>query len=303
MTNTLPLFHGSLTALITPMDSEGQLDFQALKNLVEYHVKAGTHGIIALGTTGEAPTLDAEEYTQFIQKVVEFSAGRIPIIAGTGCNCTKDAIRKTQLVEKLGVAGCLSVVPYYNKPTQEGLYQHFKAIAESTALPQILYNVPGRTGADLLPETVARLAKIENIVAIKEATGDIERVAKILALTDENFIILSGEDALGLESVRQGAKGVISVTNNIAAKEMAQLYEYALQKDFTRAEKINEQLKPLHRALFVESNPIPVKWAAKKLGLIPNGTLRLPLTELTQPAQEKVQKALEESGLMDNASK
>lgn len=298
MSNKLPLFYGSLTAIITPMTEQGDIDFQSFKKLVEYHIQAGTHGLVVLGTTGEAATLDSDEYFEVMSKVIEFSQKRIPIIAGAGSNSTKDAIATTKKLATMGVDACLTVVPYYNKPTQEGMYLHFKAIAECSELPQILYNVPGRTGADLLPETVGRLAKIDNIIGIKEATGDLSRVAKIKALAGQDFIFLSGDDETGFESIKLGGQGVISVTNNIVAKEMAQMCELALLKEFEQAEKINDHLMIIHKALFVESNPIPVKWAAYKLGLIKSPNLRLPLTTLTESNQQVVNEALIKANIL-----
>ncbi|HDL1730361.1 TPA: 4-hydroxy-tetrahydrodipicolinate synthase, partial [Mannheimia haemolytica] len=274
-----PLFHGSIVALVTPM-THGEVDYQDLKKLVEYHIQAGSHAIVSVGTTGESTTLSIDENVKVIKKTVEFADGRIPIIAGTGSNATSEAITMTKLLANSGVAGCLSVVPYYNKPTQEGMYLHYKAIAESTDLPQILYNVPGRTGSDLKPETIGRLAKIENIVAVKEATGDLSRLPLIKQLAGEDFIFLSGDDATGFESMKLGGQGVISVTNNVAAADMAKMCELALAGQFTEAEEINNRLMALHHDLFVESNPIPVKWAAYKLGLISEPNLRLPLTTL-----------------------
>ncbi|SUC10294.1 dihydrodipicolinate synthase [Pasteurella canis] len=292
------LFSGSIVAIVTPMDNSGEIDFVALKNLVEHHINAGTDAIVSVGTTGEAATLSIDENVKTILKTVEFADGRIPIIAGAGANATSEAIVMTKLLNDSGVAGCLSVVPYYNKPTQEGMYQHFKAIAECTDLPQILYNVPGRTGSDLLPETVGRLSQIKNIVGIKEATGDLTRVAKIKELAGEDFIFLSGDDATGLESMKLGGQGVISVTNNVAAADMAKMCHLALAGKFDEAEVINQRLMALHTDLFVESNPIPVKWAAYRLGLIETPTLRLPLTTLSESLQPKVENALKIAGLI-----
>ncbi|MXN88445.1 4-hydroxy-tetrahydrodipicolinate synthase [Pasteurella canis] len=292
------LFSGSIVAIVTPMDSSGEIDFVALKNLVEHHINAGTDAIVSVGTTGEAATLSIDENVKTILKTVEFADGRIPIIAGAGANATSEAIVMTKLLNDSGVAGCLSVVPYYNKPTQEGMYQHFKAIAECTDLPQILYNVPGRTGSDLSPETVGRLSQIKNIVGIKEATGDLTRVAKIKELAGEDFIFLSGDDATGLESMKLGGQGVISVTNNVAAADMAKMCHLALAGKFDEAEVINQRLMALHTDLFVESNPIPVKWAAYRLGLIETPTLRLPLTTLSESLQPKVENALKIAGLI-----
>ncbi|QLB12729.1 dihydrodipicolinate synthase [Bisgaardia hudsonensis] len=298
MSRSNPLFYGSITAIITPMDNHGEVDFNTLKELVEYHVASGTNAIVSVGTTGESATLSIDENIKTILKTVEFADGRIPVIAGAGANATSEAITMTKLLNDSGVAGCLSVVPYYNKPTQEGMYQHFKAIAECTDLPQILYNVPGRTGSDMKPETVARLAKISNIVGIKEATGDVSRVQQIKSLAGEDFIFLSGDDATGLESIKLGGQGVISVTNNIAAADMAKMCELALAGKFDEAEVINQKLIGLHKSLFVESNPIPVKWAAYKLGLIPEPVLRLPLTTLSLNLQPKVIDALKMAGLL-----
>lgn len=292
-----PLFYGSIVALITPMKN-GEIDFDGLKELVEFHIKSGTHAIVSVGTTGECSTLSIDENVKVIKKTVEFAAGRIPVIAGTGSNATSEAIVMTKLLADSGVAGCLSVVPYYNKPTQEGLYQHYKAIAESTDLPQILYNVPGRTGTDLKPETIARLAKIPNIVAVKEATGDVSRVAKIKELAGEDFIFLSGDDATGLESMRLGGQGVISVTNNLAAADMAKMCDLALAGKFEEAEEINQRLMDLHKNLFVEGNPIPVKWAAHKMGLIGDPCLRLPLTILSEQYHPVITAALEKAKLI-----
>lgn len=292
------LFSGSIVALVTPMNHYGEVDFSCLEKLVEHHIEAGSNALVSVGTTGESATLSIEENVKVIEKTVEFAKGRIPIIAGAGANATSEAITMTKLLRDSGVAGCLSVVPYYNKPTQEGIYQHFKAIAECTNLPQILYNVPSRTGSDMKPETVARLAKIENIVGIKEATGDVSRIVKIKQLAGKNFIVLSGDDATGLEAIKLGAEGVISVTNNIAAKDMADMYRYALVGDFDKAEEINARLMRLHHDLFIESNPIPVKWAAYRLGLIKSSHLRLPLTTLSEEIQPKVEDALKIAGLL-----
>ncbi len=293
-----PLFFGSIVALITPMDSHGEVNYEELKKLVEYHIQSGTNAIVSVGTTGESATLSIDENVKTILKTLEFADGRIPVIAGTGANATSEAITMTKLLHNSGVAGCLSVTPYYNKPTQEGLYQHFKAIAESTDIPQILYNVPGRTGVDLKPETIARLAKIDNIVAVKEATGDLSRVKQIKELAGEDFIFLSGDDATGCESIRLGGQGVISVTNNIAPKAMAEMTRLALEGKFEEAKDIDDRLMPLHKHLFAESNPIPVKWAAYRLGLISQPVLRLPLTTLSETAQPIVEQALKDAGLI-----
>lgn len=292
------LFYGSIVALVTPMTSNGEVDLNELKKLVDFHIEAGTHAIVSVGTTGESATLSIDENVDVILKTVEFASGRIPVIAGTGANATSEAILMTKRLNGSGVAGCLTVVPYYNKPTQEGMYQHFKAIAECTDIPQILYNVPGRTGSDMRPETVARLAEIENIVGIKEATGDISRVASIKKLAGEDFIVLSGDDATALEAMKLGAEGVISVTTNVAPKLMAEMCEFALEGEFAKADIINQKLMPLHNDLFVEANPIPVKWACYKLGLISQPLLRLPLTVLSDEAQPVVASALKHAELI-----
>ena len=291
------MFSGSIVALITPFHHGGEVDFISLKKLVDFHVDAGTDAIVAVGTTGESSTLTVEEHVKVVKKVVEFAAGRIPVIAGTGANATHESVTFSRLLNNSGISGCLSVTPYYNKPTQEGLYQHYKAIAEESDVPQILYNVPGRTAVDLLPETVARLAKIDNIVALKDATGDLSRVDIHRELCGEDFILLSGDDSTGLDFVKRGGKGVISVTNNIAAADMATMMRLALEGKFAEAEIINQRLMVLHKDLFVESSPIPVKWAAHKMGLIDNGDLRLPLTELADQNQPTVLKALSDAGL------
>ncbi|HIF9371282.1 TPA: 4-hydroxy-tetrahydrodipicolinate synthase [Photobacterium damselae] len=292
------MFSGSIVALITPLDAAGEVDYDNLRSLVEYHIAAGTTAIVAVGTTGESATLTVDEHIKVVLKTIEFANGRIPVIAGSGANATHEAVTMVKLFAGTGVAACLSVTPYYNKPTQEGLYLHYKAIAEATEIQQILYNVPGRTGVDLLPETVARLAKLDNIIGIKDATADLARVKKTRELCGPDFIQLSGDDATGIEFMAEGGHGVISVTTNIAAKEMAAMYQFALDGDFEQAQHINQQLMPLHEKLFVEANPIPVKWAALQLGMINNGTLRLPLTELSATAQPVVKQALKDANLL-----
>ncbi|MHC6528036.1 MULTISPECIES: 4-hydroxy-tetrahydrodipicolinate synthase [unclassified Vibrio] len=293
------MFSGSIVALITPFDQDGEVDFVSLKKLVEFHVAAGTDGIVAVGTTGESSTLTVEEHVKVVLKTVEFAEGRIQVIAGTGANATHESVTFSRLLNNSGIAGCLSVTPYYNKPTQEGLYQHYKAIAEESDVPQILYNVPGRTAVDLHPETVARLAEIESIVALKDATGDLSRIAIHRELCGEDFILLSGDDSTGLEFCKMGGQGVISVTNNIAAADMAAMMRLAKEGKFEEAEVINQRLMTLHKNLFVESSPIPVKWAAHQMGLIAHGGLRLPLTELSEQARPVVQKALVEAGIYE----
>lgn len=292
------MFTGSMVALVTPMDSTGSVDRASLKKLVDYHVASGTAAIVSVGTTGESATLNHGEHVDVVKMTLDLADGRIPVIAGTGANATAEAILLTEHFNNTGVVGCLSVTPYYNKPTQEGLFQHFKAIAEHTDLPQILYNVPGRTGCDMLPETVARLAEVPNIVALKDATGNLSRVSQTQALVGNEFKLLSGDDATSLDFMHLGGHGVISVTANVAAREMAQLCKLAAEGNFTEARGLNQRLMPLHVKLFVEANPIPVKWACYRLGLIAENTLRLPMTPLTQQAHPVVEQALTSAGLL-----
>lgn len=292
------MFTGSIVALVTPMDEKGNVCRASLKKLVDYHVTSGTSAIVSVGTTGECATLTHDEHADVVMMTLDLAKDRIPVIAGTGANATAEGISLTKRFAGTGVAGCLTVVPYYNRPTQEGLYQHFKAIAESTDLPQMLYNVPSRTGCDMLPETVGRLAKIENIIGIKEATGNLSRVAQIQELAGNDFIIVSGDDATALDLMQLGGKGVISVTANVAAREMAQLCQLAEQGNFAEARRLNQRLMHLHQQLFCEPNPIPVKWAAKRLGLIANDTLRLPMTPLGEAAEPVVAQALTQAGLL-----
>ncbi|EKO3538614.1 4-hydroxy-tetrahydrodipicolinate synthase [Vibrio fluvialis] len=292
------MFSGSIVALITPFNHDGEVDYLSLKKLVDYHIEAGTDAIVSVGTTGESSTLTIEEHVKVVEKTVEFSDGRIPVIAGTGANATHESVTFSRLLNNTGIAGYLSVTPYYNKPTQEGLFQHYKAISQETDIPIILYNVPGRTAVDLRPETVARLSELKNIVALKDATGDLSRVALHRELCGNDFVLLSGDDATGLEFVKLGGQGVISVTNNVAATDMAKMMHLALEGKFDEAEVINQRLMPLHKGLFVESSPIPVKWAAHKLGLIAEGDLRLPLTELSEQARPLVAQAMTEACIL-----
>lgn len=295
------MFTGSIVALVTPMDNKGAVDYKSLKNLIDYHVFSGTTAIVAAGTTGESATLTGDEHMDIVVSMIELADGRIPVISSISANATSEAISLTKKIADIGVIGCLTVTPYYNKPTQEGLYQHFKAIAESTPLPHILYNVPSRTGCDLLPETIARLAQINNIVAIKEATGCLSRVSQIQQqVDDENFILLSGDDATALDFMKLGGKGVISVTANVAAHNMAKLCALAIQGKFAQAYRLNKHLIPLHKYLFVEANPIPVKWACKALELIETDTVRLPLTPLSAHLGSVVELALKRAGLLQS---
>ena len=292
------MFTGSIVALVTPMDEKGQVDRASLKKLIDYHVASGTSAIVSVGTTGESATLSHDEHADVVLMTVELAAGRIPVIAGTGANATAEAIGLTQRFNNSGVVGCLTVTPYYNRPTQEGLFQHFNAIAQSTDLPQILYNVPSRTGCDMLPETVGRLAEIKNIIGIKEATGNLSRVHQIKELVSDDFILLSGDDATALDFMQLGGHGVISVTTNVAAREMAEMCELAAKGEFAQARIVNQRLMPLHTKLFVEPNPIPVKWACKELGLVATDTLRLPMTPITAHGRDAVASALKHAGLL-----
>lgn len=290
------MFRGSLVALITPMHPDGGIDDASLQRLVDFHVDAGTSAIVAVGTTGESATLDEEEHCDLIRRTVEFAAGRIPVIGGTGANSTREAIVLTRCAKDAGASAALLVTPYYNKPTQEGLYLHHKAVAEAVDIPQILYNVPGRTACDMQPETVARLSEIENIVGVKEATGDLTRVARLREGCGDGFALYSGDDATGCEFMLLGGDGVISVTSNLVPDKMQAMCEAALRGDRERAHAINQQLDGLHRELFVQSNPIPVKWAAARMGLCPQG-IRLPLTWLSEEYHARVRHAMELAGL------
>lgn len=292
------MFTGSIVALVTPMDEKGNVDRSSLKKLIDYHVASGTSAIVSVGTTGESATLSHEEHGDVVMTTLELADGRIPVIAGTGANATAEAISLTQRFNNSGVVGCLTVTPYYNRPTQEGLFQHFKTIAEHTDLPQILYNVPSRTGCDMLPETVGRLAKIKNIIAIKEATGNLSRVHQIKELVSDDFVLLSGDDATGLDFMQLGGQGVISVTANVAARDMAEMCKLAADGQFDKARIINQRLMPLHNKLFVEPNPIPVKWACKELGLVATDTMRLPMTPITDHGRDVVASALKHAGLL-----
>ncbi|QJD29566.1 4-hydroxy-tetrahydrodipicolinate synthase [Methylococcus geothermalis] len=289
------MIQGSIVALATPMEPDGGLDIPGLRRLVEFHIEQGTDAIVAVGTTGESATLDEEEHTEVIRLVVEQVAGRIPVIAGTGANATTEAISLTAKAKAVGADACLLVTPYYNKPTQEGLYRHHRAVAEAVDIPQILYNVPGRTGCDMLPATVGRLAEVPGIVGIKEATGKLERLAEIRALCPEGFALYSGDDATACEFCLRGGSGVISVTANVAPRLMHEMCRAAIAGDRTSAEAFNRRLEALHRELFIESNPIPVKWALCEMGLIKEG-IRLPLTWLDESCREPVRQALRQAG-------
>jgi len=286
-----------MVALVTPMFADGSVDFDSLSKLVEMHIESGTAAIVSMGTTGESATLDMGEHCEVMRRTVEMAAGRIPVIGGTGSNSTTEAIELTRCAQQGGADACLLVAPYYNKPTQQGLYLHHKLIAESVDIPQILYNVPGRTVCDMLPETVARLAEIPNIVGIKEATGSLERMREILSRVPDDFDLYSGDDETGVEFMLQGGHGVISVTNNVAPKAMAAVCEAALAGDREKALELNRPLEGLHRNLFLEANPIPVKWALNAMGLIPEG-IRLPLTPLSKEFHEPLRNALRDAGVL-----
>lgn len=291
------MYQGSMVALVTPMQDDGSVDYAALERLIDFHVNNGTQAIISVGTTGESATLDFKEHAEVIEKTVKYADGRIPVIAGTGANSTREAIELTQRAAELKADACLLVTPYYNKPTQEGLYRHFRAIAEASPIAQILYNVPGRTACDLLTQTVERLADIDNIVGIKDATGDIDRARELVQRCGDRMAIYSGDDASALEHMLVGGKGDISVTANVAPATMSEMCDAALAGDEARARKLNGRLEGLHRRLFVESNPIPVKWAVHELGLI-GPAIRLPLTPLSEQYQESVRAAMREAGII-----
>jgi len=291
------MINGSIVALVTPMSADGQIDWHALHEIVDWHLQEGTNAIVAVGTTGESATLDVDEHCEVIRKVVDQVNGAIPVIAGTGANSTREAIELTAAAKRVKADACLLVTPYYNKPTQEGLYLHHKAIAEAVAIPQILYNVPGRTACDMLPETIARLSKVPGIIGVKEATGKIERGEQIRQLCASDFILLSGDDESYLKLMAVGAVGNISVTANVAPKLIAAICQKALAGDFVGAEADNACLLSLHKYLFCEANPIPVKWALQRMGKIPAG-IRLPLTPLSADKHSLVEDALEKAGLL-----
>lgn len=291
------MFSGSMVALVTPMFSDGGIDYDSLGSLLEWHIAEGTQAVIAVGTTGESATLDETEHCEVIRRVVDMVAGRIPVIAGTGANSTSEAISLTSCAKDAGADAALLVTPYYNKPTQEGLYLHHKAIADAVDLPQILYNVPGRTACDMLPETIARLAKVANIVGVKEATGDLSRLVQIKELVAADFDIYSGDDATGCEFMLSGGHGVISVTNNVAPAAMRKMCDAAIAGQRELAENIDKPLQGLHSNLFLESNPIPVKWAVAEMGKIQQG-IRLPLTWLSDEYHEPLRNAMKQAGAL-----
>ena len=290
------MFSGSIVAIVTPMQADGAVDFGALDRLVQFHLDNATDGIVAVGTTGESATLDVDEHIEVVRRVVAKVARRVPVIAGTGANSTTEAIDLTRRSKDVGADACLLVTPYYNKPTQEGLYQHYKTIAAAVQIPLILYNVPGRTACDMQPETVARLASVPGIVGLKEASGSMERNRKLTGLVGDKLTLLSGDDDIAVESTLEGFKGVISVTANVAPRRMHDSIAAALAGNADEARSINETLIPLHKTLFLESNPIPAKWALARMGLIGDG-IRLPLTPFAEPYHRQVLDALQTAGI------
>lgn len=291
------MIQGSIVAIVTPMHADGSLDLPGLRTLIDWHIAEGTDGIVIVGTTGESPTVSVEEHCELIKVAVEHTAKRVPVIAGTGGNSTAEAIELTRYAKEVGADASLQVVPYYNRPTQEGMYQHFKKIAEAVDLPVILYNVPGRTVADMSNETIVRLAQVPGIIGVKDATGNIARGSDLLRLAPKSFAVYSGDDATAMALMFCGAKGNISVTANVAPRAMHELCVAAMQGDLARAIDINNRLLPLHNKLFVEPNPVPVKWAMVEMGKIASG-IRLPLVPLAQEYQETVRTALREAAVL-----
>jgi 4-hydroxy-tetrahydrodipicolinate synthase len=287
---------GSLVAIVTPMLEDGRLDYPRFKSLIDWHIAQGTSAIVVVGTTGESPTVDFDEHKELIRVAVEHSAGRLPVIAGTGGNSTAEAIELSESAKKAGATASLSVVPYYNRPMQEGMYQHFRKIAETVELPMILYNVPSRTVADISNDTVLRLAQLPGIIGIKDATSNMERGTDLIRRAPRNFAIYSGDDAAALPLIALGGHGVISVTANVAPRAMAEMCSAALVGDIKKAREINLRLLPLHQKLFIETSPSPVKWALAEMGMIEPG-LRLPLVPLTERSYEAVREALAEAGI------
>jgi len=288
---------GSLVAIVTPMREDGSLDLPALRKLIDFHVQEGTDGIVIVGTTGESPTVNVEEHCELIRVTVEHTAGRVPVVAGTGANSTAEAIELTEFAKQAGADAVLSVVPYYNKPTQEGLYQHFKAIAEAVDIPVILYNVPGRTVADMSNDTALRLATIPNVIGIKDATGSIDRACDLIVRVPKDFALYSGDDMTCMATILLGFHGTISVTANVAPRLMHEMCVAATAGDAAKAREIHFKLLGLHRDLFCEANPIPVKWAVEQMGLAPSG-IRLPLTPLSSAHHERVRAAMRLAGAL-----
>lgn len=290
------MLKGSLVAIVSPMLEDGSLDLDALRQLIDWHIAEGTDGIVVVGTTGESPTVDFEEHCQLIRLTAQHAAGRVPVIAGTGANSTSEAIELQAFAKKAGADLCLSVVPYYNKPTQEGLYRHFKAIAEAVDIPTILYNVPGRTVCDMQNDTVVRLAQVANIIGIKDATANLERAADLIRRVPKGFAVYSGDDGTTLPLLLMGGDGVISVTANVAPRLMHEMCNAAFAGDLHKARTVNNRLLGLHRHLFVEANPIPVKWVLQEMGMIKSG-IRLPLTPLSSSFHDLLRGAMEQAGI------
>ena len=290
------MIQGSIVALVTPMEDSGAVDWASLQKLVEFHIEQGSDALVAVGTTGESATLDEDEHCDVIKAAVAYAQGRIPVIAGTGSNSTSEAITLTRRAKEVGADACLIVTPYYNKPTQEGLYLHHKAISEAVDIPQILYNVPGRTACDMLPETVGRLSKLDNIVGVKEATGDLARITSIRTLVGADFAIYSGDDATSREACLLGANGTITVTGNVAPQLVHEMIMAAIKGDANTALAIDTKLAALHKQLFIQANPIPVKWAVAEMGLMARG-IRLPLTWLTEDCFAEVRQAMRQADI------
>jgi 4-hydroxy-tetrahydrodipicolinate synthase len=285
------MFHGSIVALVTPMNPDGSIDFARYLKLLEFHINNNSDGVVVIGTTGEAPTIDFDEHVTLIKEAVNFVDGQIPVIAGTGANSTKEAIFLTEQAKKIGADACLLVTPYYNKPNQKGLYEHYKAINDAVDIPQILYNVPSRTGCDLANETIIQLSHLKNIVGVKDATGDLNRIDVIKNSVDKRFALISGDDLSFVDYLKKGGNAVISVTANLVPKQMHLICEEIQKYNYSEAETLNQKLQALHEMMFVEPNPIPVKWALSYLGMI-NGKLRLPMVELDKIYQVNLAKLL-----------
>ncbi len=293
----MSIFRGAFVAIVTPF-TDGQVDEQGLRNLIEFQIAGGTHGIVPCGTTGESATMSHEEHHRVVEITIDQVNGRVPVVAGTGSNSTTEAIELTRHAKKAGADGVLMVTPYYNKPSQEGLYRHYRAVAEAVDIPIILYNVPGRTSCNLLPATVARLAEIDTIVGIKEATGNLNQISEVIRLCPDGFVVLSGDDFTSMATVAIGGAGVISVTSNIAPADMAAMMEAALDGDLLRARQLHYRLFPLMQAMFLETNPVPVKTAVALMGKIVDGSPRLPLCPMADANLEKLEKALQDYGLV-----
>lgn len=291
------MIKGSIVAIVTPLADNGDLDLPALTRLLEWHIAEGTDAVVAVGTTGESATLEVDEHIKVMEHVIATVKGRIPVIAGTGANSTNEALALTRAAREIGADACLLVTPYYNKPNQRGLYEHFKLIAEHVDIPQILYNVPGRTGCDMLPETIRRLSLLENVVGVKEATGDVERGKEVMRLCGEGFAVYSGDDGTAMELMLAGAKGNVSVTANVVPGLMHELCELAIGGREAEARALNERLAPLNKALFLESNPIPVKWAMKEMGMI-GPCIRLPLVPLDEQFRPALREAMQDLGVL-----